>query len=206
MRQRDILHCRAIKSRDSCDCVLYKAARNIVVAKINYAKRDFVESATCISQANTKPKDMWRELKQFLPNKSTSTTSTHIEINGETVSDSKNMANAFNDFFCGIGHKFAEKVNNSLPEIEQLMPRGSFSIPDISVDFVKKEIQAMSNSKATGLDDIYVKLLKLSLDAIAEIFTFLLKMCLKNCEVASELKKARIIPLFQIRLTFYCKH
>lgn len=38
-----------------------------------------------------------------------------------------------------------------------------------SVDFVKKEIQAMSNSKATSLDDISVKLLKLSLDVIAEI-------------------------------------
>lgn len=72
------------------------------------------------------------------------------------------------------------------------MPRGSFSISDISVDFVKKEIQAMSNSKATGLDDISVKLLKLSLDVIAEILTFL-----KSCEVASDWKKARVIPLFK---------
>lgn len=125
MRQRDILHRRALKSRGSSDWVLYKAARNRVVAKINDAKRDFVESA--ISQANTKPKDMWRELKQFFPSNSTSTTSTHIEVNGETVLDSKNMANAFNNFFCGIGHKFAEKFDNSLPEIKQLMPRGSYS-------------------------------------------------------------------------------
>lgn len=135
--------------------------------------------------------------KQFLPSKSTSTTSTYIEINGETVSDIKDMANAFNKFFCGIGHKFAEKFDNSLPEIEHLMPRGSFSIPDISVDFVKKEIQAMSNSKATGLDNISVKLLKLSLDVIAEILTFLLNMSLKSCEVTSEWKKARVTPLFK---------
>lgn len=97
MQQRYILHRRALKSRDSSNWVLYKAARNRVVAKINDAKREIVESAIC--QANTKPKDMWRELKQFLPSKSTSTTSTHIEINCETVSDSKDMANAFNNFF-----------------------------------------------------------------------------------------------------------
>lgn len=35
----------------------------------------------------------------------------------------------------------------------------------------------------TGLDDISVKLLKLSLDVIDEILTFLLNMSLKNCEV-----------------------
>lgn len=75
-----------------------------------------------------------------------------------------------NNFFCGIGPEFAEKLNNSLPEIEQLMPRGLLVFQTFqSVDFVKKEIQAMSNSKATGLDDISVKLLKLSLDVIAEI-------------------------------------
>lgn len=85
MRQRDILHRRAQKSRDSSNYVLYKATRNRVVAKNNDAKQDFVESA--ISQANTKPMDMWRELKQFLQSKSPSTTSTHIETNCETVSD-----------------------------------------------------------------------------------------------------------------------
>lgn len=59
--------------------------------------------------------------------------------------------------------KNPEKIDNLLPEIEQLMLRGSFSIPDTSVDFVKKNvqciynIQAMSYSEATGLDDIAVK-------------------------------------------------
>ena len=45
------------------------------------------------------------------------------------------MANTFNDFFfCGIGHKYAEKFNNSLPEIEQLMPRGFLAFqPFLSV-------------------------------------------------------------------------
>lgn len=45
MRQRDTIHLRALKSRDNSDWVLYKTARNRVVAKINDAKRDFVESA-----------------------------------------------------------------------------------------------------------------------------------------------------------------
>jgi hypothetical protein len=39
------------------------------------------------------------------------------------------------------------------------MPKGSFSIPNMSIDFLKKEIKSMSTSKATGLDEISVKLL-----------------------------------------------
>lgn len=53
--------------------------------------------------------------------------------------------------------KNADKFDNSLPEIEQWMPTGSLSIPDNSVNFLKKEVQPMSNSLATGVDDISVK-------------------------------------------------
>lgn len=48
------------------------------------------------------------------------------------------------------------------------MPRGLLVFQTFqSVDFVKKEIQAMSNSKAIGSD----------------VISFLLNMSLKNCEV-----------------------
>lgn len=57
MRQSDILHRRAPKSRDrlSSDLVLYKVAKIQSSCEINDAKRDLIESA--ISQANTKPKN-----------------------------------------------------------------------------------------------------------------------------------------------------
>ena len=97
MRQRDILHRRVLKSRDQPDWILYKAARNRVVSKIKDAKREFVENA--INQANTKPKDMWKQLKQFLPSKSSSVSPTYLEINGETVSDPCDMANSLMSSF-----------------------------------------------------------------------------------------------------------
>lgn len=53
--------------------------------------------------------------------------------------------------------KNADKFDNSLPEIEQWMPTGSLSIPDNSVNFLKKEVQPMSNSLATGVDDVKIE-------------------------------------------------
>ena len=43
----------------------------------------------------------------------------------------------------------------------------------MSVEFVRKEVKGMSNAKATGLDGISVQLLKISLDAVDEILTFI---------------------------------
>ena len=83
-------------------------------------------------------------------------------------------------FFCGIGHKFASKFENSLPRVHRLKPEGSFTIPDIEVDFADREIMSMSNSKSTGLDNISVKFLKISVHAIADILTFIM-----NCSIRS---------------------
>ena len=53
----------------------------------------------------------------------------------------------------------------------------------------------MSNSYATGLDAISVKLLKISSNVIGEILTYLLNMSIKNGVGACEWKKLRL-PLF----------
>ena len=77
------------------------------------------------------------------------------------------------------------------------MPSESFSIPDITVDFIVKEVKAMSNAKETGLDDISNKLLKISIDVIGEILTHMLNISITTGYVASNWKKARVTPLFK---------
>ena len=195
MRQRDYLHRKALKSLEESDWNLYKAARNRVVSKIKAAKREFVENA--INQSNEKPKDMWDRLKEFLPSKSTGVSTSYMEVDGETIAESNGVADAFNNFFCGVGHKFAENFDNSMPEVEQVMPEGSFSIPDISVDFIKKEIKSMSNAKATGLDEISVNFLKMSIDVIGDTLAFMMNFSIRAGDVATEWKKARVTPLYK---------
>ena len=72
------------------------------------------------------------------------------------------IADAFNYFFCNIGHNLGKNSADKLRDVEQLMPNGSFKIPKMSVDFVTKQMSGISTAKATGLDGISVKLLKLT--------------------------------------------
>ena len=46
-----------------------------------------------------------------------------------------------------------------------------FALPEMSTDFVLKQLRSMSNSKSTGLDDIGVSTLKLAAPAIADSIT-----------------------------------
>ena len=89
-------------------------------------------------------------IKTVFTSKSSSVSPTYLEKNGETVSDPRDMANIFNEFFCGIGHKFAEKFDSSLPEVEQLLMSGSFSIPDITFDFIVKEVKLCQMQRQLG--------------------------------------------------------
>ena len=97
----------------------YKRARNLVVSKIREAKRTFVDEA--INQAQTKPKDMWTRLKQFLPSKCNTIQTSYLQIDNTCISQNDQIAHAFNDFFCNIGHNLGKNFDDKLPDVEQLM-------------------------------------------------------------------------------------
>lgn len=195
MRQRDYLHSKALKSNSELDWSLFKRSRNIVVSKVREAKRTFVDEA--IEQSSMKPKDMWDRLKQFIPSKSKSVSTSYLDVNGKLISQSDEMANAFNDFFCNIGHNLGKDFDCSLPSVEMLMEPNSFSIPKMTESFVKKEIFKMSSAKATGLDNISVKLLKMTSSVITNILTYIMNFSIENCIVENDWKVARVTPIFK---------
>lgn len=99
-----------------------------------------------------------------------------MKVDEETITCHSEITNKFNDFFSNIGHACAcaTKFNNTLPTVKQLMPNDSFSWSMISEPFVIREVLSMSNSKSTGLEDIAVKLLKLSVHVIGNILTHIM--------------------------------
>lgn len=97
-----------------------------------------------------------------------------MEVDEETITCHSEITNKFNDFFSNIGHACAAEFNNLLQTLKQLMPNNLFSWSMISEPFVIRELLSMSNSKSTGLEDIAVKLLKLSVHVIGNILTHII--------------------------------
>jgi hypothetical protein len=195
MHQRDYLHQKALQHNSDYYWKLYKRARNLVVSKIREAKRTFVDEA--INQAQTKPKDMWTRLKQFLPSQCNKIQTLYLQIDDTCISQNDQIADAFNYFFCNIGHNLGKNFDDKLPDVEQLMSNGSFKIQKMSVDFVTKQISGMSTAKATWLDGISVKLLKLTSNAIVDILTCVFNFSMETNNFENDWKRAKVSPIFK---------
>ena len=74
-------------------------------------------------------------------------------------------------------------------------PRSRLDLPSVTPEFVDKEIRNMSTSKATGLDNVSCKILKLGRPAIVSSLTYLINFSLSNGVFPSAWKEAKVFPL-----------
>ena len=95
--------------------MLYKAYKNKLKALIRKSEIDYYQNM--FSDRKNNIKDMWEHLGFFLnPNKNNSQNKksvSKLNINGKTITEDKNIANTFNEYFANVGSKLASKQNCS---------------------------------------------------------------------------------------------
>ena len=122
---------------------------------------------------------------------------THITVDGKSVTDKPSVVRHFNDFFSTIGAKLASKFNSSHFSI--LSPRvvHDFCFVKVDGECVLKQLKNINPAKATGLDGIDTRLLKLSAEHICRSFTYLISLSLSIGVFPDDWKIARVVPLFK---------
>ena len=109
------------------------------------------------------------------------------------------MADVFNDFFATIGSNLSSGIQPSTIEPEfYLQPTDTmFSLKPPSASTVCRLLNQLDTKKATGLDRIPCKLLKLSNSIVGPSLAYILKSCI-NAEIfPNEWKIAKVTPLFK---------
>ena len=115
-----------------------------------------------------------------LNNKSSDTTNIKsITYNNKTYTNDNDIANSFNEYFTSVTEKFPNKDNILSPNLHQLghfistkLPKGNiFNILHITKDFVYKYLPNLDTNKATGIDNISSKVIRLSAPVIAKQLT-----------------------------------
>ena len=88
--------------------------------------------------------------------------------------------------FQQLAHLLPMKINNTnanakAPNFNRRLGENiSFSLPTITEDFVYSQIKSMPNGKATGIDEISVRLLKAGADAIVPILTWIMNLSITS--------------------------
>lgn len=113
-----------------------------------------------------------------------------------TLSDPKDIANAFNDYFVNI----CKPDVNSLQTLAQNNKNDteiSFTFDVMSDDFLRSEIRKLSPSKVIGIDNINANLLKFAGDAIIPPLLHIFNLSLSTGTFPEAWKTAKVTPIYK---------
>ena len=114
----------------------------------------------------------------------------------------KDIAEGFNTFFSNIGPNLDEEIDTAESNFKDYLDKtiSEFTaFPSVTVDHVCDLLCELPGSKATGLDKISSKLIKLAVAVpiIYDSLTYIFNQSITLCTFPHEWKIARVIPLFK---------
>ena len=119
--------------------------------------------------------------------------SLRFQANGKCLE----IANSFNHFFVSIGPKLAQSIIFTGNPMSYVIPcNNSIVIPPVTIAEVTQVISSLKNSSA-GWDEIPALVAKQSLDSYIEPLTCLINRCFREGIFPTELKLARVVPIFK---------
>ena len=195
IKHRDHLHKVSSISKDSSDWKRFKIARNKVNKLKSSVKGKYYNDK--IVDLKQKPKELWKEIKQLLPDSSGTRVDKLIDDEGVVIEDQKEICNSFNKFFVNIGSNLAKNFTSSTSDITVPITPNSFSFRPISRSEVIKILKSLDNNKSTGPDKINIRLLKEGANVISDKLQFLFNLSLSSGKVPNIWKIKRVSPLFK---------
>ena len=185
----------------------YKILRNRVNEEKRQGKKDYNKKQFEKNKNNAK--DIWKGIRSLVNIKASKSSSIKLlDENDNLISDSKKIANIFNDHYSTIGLKVQQKIPNQtgnyrsyLSKLRQdgkpyINPDGSsfFLCPTVPAE-IAKIIDGLDITKSTGPNGIPVFLMKTFKDFFSYWLSKLVNICFETGSFPDILKTAKVIPL-----------
>ena len=145
---------------------------------------------------------MWKQLGYLLNTKNSKSKRSSVNkliIDGKTVSNDKEIANALNSYFLNVGPNLANKVNHSSASHKDYLLNPTtdtvFLTPTDSIE-ISKEISSLKNKKS-GIDIFKTSLIKFMKDEIIEALVIIFNKSFSEGQFPNMLKIAKVIPVFK---------
>ena len=195
IKLKDNLMIKARTTRSPDDWIVARKARNKIRNTIKRAKRKFY--VTLLMKYKNDGKKFWRVVREVIAGDNSSHRA--IRLKDEDTNSEiplSNAASVINTFFATIGSKLD---TNNTPWDDPHTPRTeSFSFIPFTENEVKKHINAIDESKATGIPYINGKVIKLDFKTFPYALTKLFNLSLTSCKIPSSWKKSEILPIPKI--------
>ena len=165
-----------MNTKDTGDWNEFKKMRNSINNVIKQSKASYYKEACIVNKNN--PRKLWRTINEVWGKKSKLSFVKTLEIGRKTLTDNSHISEAFNKHFSEVGSKLVESIESdeTMKSFHKYVPCTDkvFTIAPICSTRVLELLLKLSDNKATGLDGISSKLLKIAAPVIATSITGLL--------------------------------
>ena len=173
--------------RNRLNCVIRKSKRNYFYNKFEKTKGDMRQTWKTINNV------MGRGQKDSLPDQ-------FKDGNGILITDPKNIANKFNNFFVNVGPDLAANINSTGKTYDQYlgepMQKSMFMKPIVEKEIIKI-IAKFDPNKSAGHDNIGNNIVRKIVNEIAEPLTMIFNLSFATGTVPTNLKIAKVIPIYK---------
>ena len=183
-------------TKQSVDWDAYKTSRNRVNIALRRGKSEYYRNKT--AQENRNPKQAWKTINDLLGRFSSNTTVNELNIDGSNITSTQEMADGFNEYFTNIGPNLASSIDDSNTSFRLFVKPAKSKLDRFKLVLVSRVIKllnGLSNCKATSLDNISGRILKVAANSIAPSLMHIFNHGLiSNC-FPDEWEMARLVPI-----------
>ena len=166
--------------------------------ELKNAKNEYY--STRIADEGNNSKKAWKTINNLLGRKNKQTVVNELKLGDNSLANSKDIADAFNDYFSSIGPNLASQSDNINFDFETYVKTAESeftAFQPVTINQVYKLLTGLPSNKATGVDKISSKIIKVASPAIADSLTHIFNQAVTLSSFSDEWKTARVIPLYK---------
>ena len=196
-RRKNLLKKRACKSKSLSDWQLFKSAKNSYNKLIKASIQEYYTEEIYKNQGNIKL--TWKTINDLMHKSKKSSNVSEICNNyGSTIS-TNDVPDAFNNHFIEIGKILSQNIPTASVSPESYINESEeeFTFGEITEQEVFQLLSTMSPKKASGLDKLPVKLVRLAAPFITKSLTVIFNKSISTGIFICDWKIARVTPIYK---------
>ena len=198
MNTRDNFKRKSILTNNENDWLNFKTTRNKVNIELRNAKKDYYSSKIAGQKFN--PKKAWKSINNLLGRQNKPTVINELCVGENNLANHKDIAEGFNEYFSNIGPNLASNIDSSSYNFETHVKNAKSefaAFQHVTVSHVSRLLHGLSSNKATGIDKISCKIIKLAAPVISDSLTLIFNRAIALSAFPDEWKVARVIRLYK---------
>ena len=198
INRKNRLYVNYVKNRNENTRQKYTSYKNILTNTLRLAKKKYF--AEQLNQFINYIKNTLKVINSVLNRAKNRSSIAKLRVDDIIIEDNKKIAENFNLYFSQIGSNLAKTITQGGKTFHDFLTAPNdhsiFFVPTNSEELLKI-VRKLKTNKAPGYDGIDNIILKHIINYILDPLVFLLNLSLQSGKVPSDMKIAKVIPVFK---------